>query len=168
MSVSAAECERVFEENWNIGNGFRFMFGTFSDIVFDPRANAAAADFIRSKISQIVTDPETVRKLQPTDYYAKRPICNVDYYESFNQPNVSLVSIKENPIREITPNGVRTGDDQEHELDVLVSATGFEAVDGSYLRMNIRGRRGLSIREHWADGAVSYLAWPPPGSRTSS
>ncbi|WP_233508234.1 flavin-containing monooxygenase [Spongiactinospora gelatinilytica] len=157
MSVSEEERRRVFQENWDKGNGFRFMFGTFSDIATDPAANEAAAEFIRLKIKEIVRDPETARKLSPTDPYAKRPICNEDYYESFNRDNVTLVSIKENPIREITPTGVITEDGVEHPLDVLVFATGFDAVDGSYKRMDIRGRGGLSMNEHWSDGPTSYL-----------
>lgn len=157
MSVSAEERQRVFEENWRIGNGFRFMFGTFCDIAVDPDANEAAAEFIRSKIREIVKDPETARKLTPTDYYARRPICNEGYYESFNRANVTLVGVRENPIREITPRGVVTEDGVEHELDVLVFATGFEAMEGGYRTIDIRGRGGRSIQEHWADGPASYL-----------
>ncbi|WDZ91564.1 NAD(P)/FAD-dependent oxidoreductase [Nocardiopsis sp. HUAS JQ3] len=156
-SVSEEERQRVFQENWDRGNGFRFMFGTFSDIIFDPRANEAAADFIRSKIREIVKDPETARKLQPTDYYAKRPVCNEDYYESYNRDNVSLVSLKETPIREFTPTGIVTEDGVEHELDVVVFATGFEAVEGSYRQMDIRGRGGVTIEDHWGDAPSSYL-----------
>jgi cation diffusion facilitator CzcD-associated flavoprotein CzcO len=157
MSVSEAERQRVFQENWDAGNGFRFMFGTFSDIASDPDANKAAADFIRSKIRGIVRDPETARKLTPTDIYAKRPVCTDGYYETYNRDNVTLVSLKENPIKEMTPNGVLTQDGVEHELDVLVFATGFEAVEGSYNRMDIRGRRGEALRQHWKDGPRSYL-----------
>ncbi|GHC70471.1 cyclohexanone monooxygenase [Nocardiopsis terrae] len=157
MSVSASERQRVFQENWERGNGFRFMFGTFSDLIFDPEANKEAADFIKSKIDEIVEDPETARKLQPTDYYAKRPICNEDYYESYNRENVSLVSLKETPIREITPKGLVTEDGVEHELDVLVFATGFEAVEGSYRQLDIRGRGGVTLEEHWGDAPSSYL-----------
>jgi cation diffusion facilitator CzcD-associated flavoprotein CzcO len=157
MSVSAEERQRVFQENWEKGNGFRFMFGTFSDIAVDPAANEAAAAFIRSKIAECVTDPETARKLTPTDLYAKRPLCNEDYYEVYNRDNVSLVSIQENPISEITPRGVLTEDGTEHELDVLVLATGFDAVDGNYVRMDIRGRGGVTIQRHWQDGPTSYL-----------
>ncbi|MGY2083990.1 flavin-containing monooxygenase [Blastococcus sp. SYSU DS0539] len=156
-SVSAEEQQRVFQENWDKGNGFRFMFGTFSDIAVDPAANEAAAAFIRSKIAETVEDPETARKLTPTDLYAKRPLCNEDYYEVYNRENVSLVSIKENPITEITPHGVLTEDGTEHELDVLVLATGFDAVDGNYVRMDIRGRGGETIQRHWKDGPTSYL-----------
>lgn len=157
MSVSEEERRRVFQEHWEIGGGFRFMFGTFSDIATDPEANEAAASFIRSKIAEIVKDPETARKLTPTDLYAKRPLCNKDYFETFNRDNVSLVDIKEHPITEITPQGVRTADGAEHELDVLVCATGFDAVDGNYTRMNLRGREGRHITEHWRNGPTSYL-----------
>ena len=157
MSVSSGERRRVFQENWDIGNGFRFMFGTFSDIATDEDANKAAADFIRTKIDEIVDDPETARKLMPTDYYAKRPLCNSGYYETYNRDNVALVSIRENPITEITPNGVLTSDGVEHELDLLVFATGFDAVDGQYARMDLRGRGGETIQQHWEDGPTSYL-----------
>ncbi|TKG69228.1 flavin-containing monooxygenase [Prauserella endophytica] len=156
-SVSEEERQRVFQENWDKGNGFRFMFGTFSDIVTSPEANAAAAAFIRSKIAEIVQDPDTARKLTPTGLYAKRPLCNEGYYETFNRDNVELVSIKENPIEEITPTGVRTADGVVHELDVLVLATGFDAVDGNYRNMDLRGRGGRHINEHWTDGPTSYL-----------
>lgn len=157
MSVSEDERNRIFQENWDKGNGFRFMFGTFCDIATDPAANAAAATFIKSKIAEIVKDPETARKLTPEGLYAKRPLCNEGYYETFNRENVTLVSIKENPIEAITPAGVRTSDGVEHELDVIVFATGFDAVDGNYRAMDLRGRGGRHIDEHWAEGPTSYL-----------
>jgi len=157
MSVSPQERQRVFQAAWDKGNAFRFMLETFNDIALDPAANDAAADFIRSKISEIVKDPETARKLMPSGYYARRPVSNEDYYETFNQDNVTLVSLKETPIRQITPAGVITEDGVEHELDLLVFATGFDAFDGTYRQMDIRGRNGLSINDHWRDGAGSYL-----------
>ena len=157
MSVSEEERRRVFQENWDKGNGFRFMFGTFSDIATDPEANAAAAAFIREKIAEVVDDPETARKLTPHDLYAKRPLCNEGYYETYNRANVELVSLLETPIEEITPAGVRTTDGVTHELDVLVFATGFDAVDGNYRAMDLRGRGGRHIDEHWTDGPTSYL-----------
>ena len=157
MSVSEEERRRVFQENWDKGNGFRFMFGTFCDIATNPEANEAAAAFIRSKIAETVKDPETARKLTPTGLYAKRPLCNEGYYETFNRDNVTLVSIEENPIEAITPAGVRTADSVEHKLDVLVFATGFDAVDGNYRSMDLRGRGGRHINEHWGDGPTSYL-----------
>ena len=157
MSVSSDERRRVFQENWDKGNGFRFMFGTFSDIASDPDSNAAAAAFIRSKIAEAVDDPETARKLTPDDLYAKRPLCDQGYYETYNRENVELVSVKENPITEIVPEGVRTADGVVHEIDVLVFATGFDAVDGNYRAMDLRGRGGRHVDEHWTDGPTSYL-----------
>lgn len=157
MSVSAEDRHRVFQEAWDLGLGFRFMFGTFSDIATDPEANEAAAAFIRGKIAEIVTDPETARKLTPTDLYARRPVCDSGYYATFNRENVSLIDINANPITEITPHGIRTDDDVEHELDVLIFATGFDAVDGNYTRMDLRGRGGMSVQEHWRGGPTSYL-----------
>lgn len=162
MGVPPEERQRVFQEVWDAGNSFRFIAGTFRDIISDPEANKAAADFIRAKIAEIVRDPETARKLMPSGYFARRPISNEDYYETFNQDNVSLVDLRETPIAEITPAGVRTADGVEHELDVLVFATGFDAVTGSYNRMDIRGRGGDTIARHWAEHAKSYLGLAVP------
>jgi cation diffusion facilitator CzcD-associated flavoprotein CzcO len=158
MSVSEEERERIFNEAWKVGGGFRFMFETFSDMGVDLAANKAAQDFIRKKIGEIVKDPETARKLMPTELHAKRPLCDAGYYETFNRPNVSLVDIKATPIVEITPNGVKTADGVIHELDVLVFATGFDAVDGNFKRIELRGRKGLRIQDHWKDGSSSYLS----------
>ena len=113
-------------------------------------------NFIRKKIQEIVKDPETARKLTPTGLYAKRPLCDNGYYDTFNRDNVSLVSVKENPIVEITPKGVRTTDG-EYELDVLIYATGFDAVDGNYTKIDMRGRDGITMNEKWADGPTGYL-----------
>lgn len=157
MKVSDAERERIFQENWDRGGGFRFMFGTFCDIATNAESNETAAAFIRAKIKQIVKDPETARKLTPSGLYAKRPLCNEGYFETFNRDNVSLVSIKETPIQRITPTGVMTDDGVVHELDVLVFATGFDAVDGNYRAMDLRGRGGKHINEYWADAPTSYL-----------
>ena len=157
FSVSAEERERIFQSAWNEGGGFRFMFGTFCDIATDEEANEEAAKFVRRKIGEIVQDPEIARKLTPTDLYARRPLCDTGYYETFNRPNVSLVNVKENPIIRVTQQGIVTEDGTLHELDVLVFATGFDAVDGNYVRVDIRGRNGRSVKEHWSDGPTSYL-----------
>lgn len=157
MSVSPEEREAVFQKAWDKGGGFRFMFGTFGDIVTDEQANEAAADFVRAKISAIVDDQETARKLSPTGYYAKRPLCDSGYYAVFNRDNVSLVDVKETPIAEITPHSVKTADGAEHAIDMLIFATGFDAVDGSYTKIDIRGRDGISIKEYWEGGPKSYL-----------
>jgi cyclohexanone monooxygenase len=161
--VTPEQREQIFEDAWNRGNGFYFMFGTFSDLAVSAEANEHAADFIRRKIAQVVKDPEKRRLLTPTLPYAKRPLCNNNYYDVYNQDNVELVSILENPIVEITPTGVKTADGNLHELDVLVFATGFDAVDGNYRRMNMVGRGGETIDEHWADAPTSYLGVATPG-----
>lgn len=157
FSVSPEERERIFEDAWNEGGGFCFMFKTFGDISTNAEANEEAAKFIRRKIAETVKDPETARKLTPTDLYARRPLCDSGFYEAFNRPNVSMVNLTETPIKEVTAAGIVTSDGELHELDVLVCATGFDAVDGNYRRVEIRGRGGESLDEHWTDGPSSYL-----------
>ena len=128
--------EATFEDAWQRGNGFRFMFATFNDISTDPEANEYACDFIRRKIDQIVKDPEKAKKLKPYDVYARRPLCDGNasngqkYFEQFNRPNVDIVDLKETPIEEIEAKGVGTSDGTLHELDVIIFATGFDAVEG--------------------------------------
>jgi cyclohexanone monooxygenase len=157
LSVSEEERRAVYQKAWERGGGFRFMFETFCDIATDEAANETAAAFIRGKIAEVVKDPETARKLTPTDLYAKRPLCDSGYYATFNRDNVSLVDVKANPIAEVTPKGIKTADGVEHELDVLIFATGFDAVDGNYTRIDLRGRNGLTIQEKWKSGPTSYL-----------
>ena len=157
FSVSDEERERIFQEAWDEGGGFQFMFGTFCDIATDEAANEEAAKFIRRKIGEIVKDPETARLLTPTDMYARRPLCDSGFYDAFNRPNVSLVNVRENPIVRMTQEGIVTEDGTLHELDVLVFATGFDAVDGNYMRVDLQGRDGKLINRHWIDGPTSYL-----------
>jgi cyclohexanone monooxygenase len=156
FEVSPEERERIYQRAWDEGGGFRFMFETFNDIATDEAANEEAAKFIRRKIAEIVKDPETARKLTPHDLYARRPLCDTGYFEAFNRANVTLVSVKENPIIRVTQEGIVTEDGTLHKLDILVFATGFDAVDGNYVRTDIRGRNGRSIKEHWVEGPTSY------------
>jgi len=157
FSVSPEERERVLEENWAKGNGFRFMFATFSDITTNEEANEAVCEFIRKKIAQTVKDPEKARKLQPRDWYARRPLCDGGYFQRFNQDNVDVVDLKETPIEEITETGIRTSDGKVHELDVIVFATGFDAVEGNYTRLRIRGRGGENLKDRWTNGPTAYV-----------
>ncbi|KIW64611.1 hypothetical protein PV04_09534 [Phialophora macrospora] len=160
---SPEEREAIFESLWRKGNGFRFMFGGFSDIASDKVANEAACAFIRKKIRQIVKDPEKARKLQPHDYYARRPLCDGGYFEQFNRDNVDVVHLQETPITSITEKGVQTTD-KLYELDVLIFATGFDAIEGNYNRVRIQGRDGVSLKEYWAPtGPTSYLGVSVPG-----
>lgn len=157
MSVSAEERERAFQAAWDEGNAFRFFLGTFADIVVDEAANRSACDFIKRKISQIVQDPEKRRKLTPTELYARRPVCDVGYYEQFNRENVDIVDIAHNPMVEFTANGIKLADGTVHELDVIICATGYDAFDGPYKRINITGRNGLSLKEHWKNGPSTNM-----------
>ncbi|KAL7938463.1 FAD/NAD(P)-binding domain-containing protein [Trichoderma chlorosporum] len=155
MSVSAEERERVFESLWQQGNGFRFMFSSFSDILTSEEANEEACNFIRKKISQTVEDPAKARKLSPNGYYARRPITAPGYYEIFNKDHVDIVDLRETSITEITEQGIRTNDTL-HELDVIIFATGFEVADGNYTTLTVNGPR-QSLKEHWAEKTTSYL-----------
>jgi cation diffusion facilitator CzcD-associated flavoprotein CzcO len=157
MSVPQDERQRVFEENWQLGTGFRFMFGTFADIASNEQANREATRFIEAKIKAIVKDPDTAAKLIPDELYAKRPISINRYYEVYNQANVSLVSLKQTPIAAFTETGVRTADGRVHELDVLAYATGFDTIVGSFKDLEVRGANGLELQAHWKDEATSYM-----------
>ena len=153
------EREQVFEDLWQQGNGVRFMMCGFTDITTSLEANDWVAEFVRRKIRQIVVDPEKARILCPTEYYARRPICGVDYYEQFNRDNVHLVDVKQTPITEVTANAIRVqGKDgvTEHEVDAIILATGFDALDGNYTRLHIQGRAGHTIREHWSKTITSF------------
>ncbi|KAM0415794.1 hypothetical protein ACHAPT_013255 [Fusarium lateritium] len=158
FSVTPQQREHIFEDAWQKGNGFRFMFWTFGDITVNEGANKAAAEFIKKKICQTVKDPEKARKLCPREFYARRPLCDTGYYEQFNRDNVDVVDIKTNPIIEFTPNGLKTAEGKIYELDVVICATGFDAVDGSYTRIAIQGRGGETLKDHWSkNGPTSYL-----------
>jgi len=138
------------------------MFETFGDISTDEAANNAASDFIKAKIREKVKDPEKARKLIPTQLYARRPLCDSGYYEQFNRDNVEIVSLHETPIDRITSEGILTSDGEEHKLDVIIFATGFDAVDGNYTRLAIKGK-GESLKDHWDTmGPTSYLGVSVP------
>lgn len=155
-SVDDSERNAVFERIWNSGGGFQFMFATFNDIGVSSEANEAAAAFIRKKIKAIVKDPAVAELLTPRDLYARRPPCCDNYYETYNRENVSLVDVKSHPIVEITESGVLT-DNAEHEVDVLIFATGFDAVTGNYLKFEQHGHRGISLADRWRERPVDHL-----------
>ena len=163
FSVSKEERDEIYEQAWQKGGGFRFMFETFGDIAVDEAANNAASDFIKRKILAMVRDPEKARKLIPTQLYARRPICDAGYFEQFNRDNVEIVSLQETPIVKFTPKGIVTSDGVEEELDVVIFATGFDAVDGNYTRIAIRGRDGETLKDRWQHrGSTSYLGLSVP------
>jgi cation diffusion facilitator CzcD-associated flavoprotein CzcO len=157
LEVSEQERQEEFEAGWRDG-GHRLLFSGFRDLILDQDANDLAADFVRSKIREIVRDPDTAQRLLPFDHPigAKRPPIDTDYYETYNRDNVSLVDVRSSPIEEITPRGIRTTDD-EFDLDVIVFATGFDAMTGALDKIDIRGRDGLRLRDKWAAGPSTYL-----------
>jgi cyclohexanone monooxygenase len=158
-ALEATEEERraVYEQAWEQG-GFSFFYGSFQDIASDRRANDTASEFIREKIRAIVNDPATAEKLVPVDhpFSSKRALIDTDYFETYNRDNVTLVDIRHSPIQEITPTGIRT-QDGEYDLDVIVFATGFDAMTGAYNRIDIRGRGGAALKTKWAEGPRAYL-----------
>jgi cation diffusion facilitator CzcD-associated flavoprotein CzcO len=127
-------------------------------VIRDPAANEIASDFIRSKIREIVEDPATAEKLCPTDhpFGSKRPPIDTDYFDTFNRDNVTLVDLRSAPFEEITPTGIRTRDGH-HDLDVIVFATGFDAVTGALLRIDIQGAHGVRLADVWRDGPRTLL-----------
>jgi cyclohexanone monooxygenase len=154
--LSTEELEELLEPRWKEG-GFRFR-DTFEDLMVNPETNEKVSEYVRERIREAVDDPDLAEKLVPSDQYygAKRPPLHTDYYETFNRDDVSLADVREAPIERITPVGVRTTD-AEYELDMLVFATGFDAMTGTLLEMDIRGRDGTTLAEKWADGPRTYL-----------
>ncbi|WP_433868701.1 flavin-containing monooxygenase [Saccharopolyspora sp. CA-218241] len=156
LELPAEQVRAELERRWAIG-GTTFT-ATYEATLRDPDANALSAEFVRDKIRATVDDPETAELLCPYDHPigTKRICVDTDYYATYNREHVELVSIRERPISEITPRGVRVGD-REHEFDVLVFATGYDALTGPLTRIDIRGVDGLRLRDKWRDGPRSYL-----------
>jgi len=158
LAVSPEEREAKYEQLWAEEGGFKFLYGSYNDFLTNEDANHTVAEFIRQKIHDIVKDPAVADALSPRDYPygTKRPPIDTDYYETFNRDNVTLVDLRTSPIVEITPRGVRTSE-REYDVDAIVFATGFDAMTGSLLRIDIRGAGGLSLRDKWAHGPHTYL-----------
>jgi cation diffusion facilitator CzcD-associated flavoprotein CzcO len=151
LDETAEERQRVYEEAWEKG-GPAFQL-TYNDLLKNEASNQTIADFLRSKIRNIVKDPDVASKLLPNFYYGtKRPVYDSDYFETYNRENVTLVDLREEPIVEITPKGLRTVE-AEYELDILIFATGYDAMTGPLMRIDIRGKDGVALKEKWANGA---------------
>ena len=163
FEVPKEERLKVYEELW-AAPGFKKWLGNFRDIMTDRVANEDFAEFVRDKIRARVKDPIVAERLVPKDhpFGSKRIPLETEYYEAYNRPNVLLVSIKEDPIERITPKGIKTRD-HEYEFDVIIYATGFDAITGALTRMNIRGQGGESLKDKWANGIRTYLGLQTAG-----
>ncbi len=162
VETSPEEREALYEAAWERG-GLQFR-ATFQDMLVSKEANDTAAYFIRRKIRSIVKDPRTAAILSDIDhpYAAKRPPIDTDYFETFNRPNVSLINVREEPIERISARGIVT-QRGEYAVDIIVFATGFDAMTGPLLRLNIIGRAGVRLRDLWEAGPRNYLGLSVPG-----
>ena len=158
LAVSPEERRRVYEDRWNRG-GFRLFIDSFTDILFDKKANDTVSDFIRDKIKQQVEDPKVADLLCPKNYPygTKRPPLETGYYVAYNRPATRLIDVHSNPIDQITAKGIRLADGTEVEIDTLVLATGFDACTGPLLAMNVTGRNGVKLKDVWEGGPATYL-----------
>lgn len=156
------ERRRVYDEYY--GEGMRMLSSTYFDLMTNPAANATAADYIRDRIRERVTDPEVAELLCPNDhpYGSKRAPLEIGYYEAFNLPHVRLVDAKATPIVRITERGIATTA-EEYEFDVIVLAIGFDIGAGALVRMGVLGRGDRRLTEHWAHGQRAYLGMATHG-----
>ena len=157
LEVSSEERIQQYESLW-AEPGFKKWLSNFYDVMMPGEANEDYAEFVRNKIRERVHDPEVAEKLVPKDHMfgSKRLPCESGYYEVYNQDNVLLVDVREAPIQRITPKGLETAD-ASYEFDVLIFATGYDAVTGSLNRMNIQGLGGETLKDKFADGPRTYM-----------
>jgi len=159
FEVSEAEREERYHSVWfDEDNNLVDMLISYTDLIISKEANDTAAQFVRDRIADIVDDPETAAALQPTDhpFGTKRPCLGTNYYETFNLPHLRLVDVRRSPLAEITEHGLRTAE-EDFAFDVLVFATGFDAMTGALTAVDVRGRGGVSLREKWGEGPRTYL-----------
>lgn len=156
-SVSREERVQLWDELYDMP-GFAIWLRNFVEIFVDEEANAEFSEYIANRIRQRVDDPAVAEKLIPRDhgFGVQRVPMETNYFEVYNRDNVELVDLSESPIERITPAGIRTSDD-EYELDIIVFATGFDAISGAYDRIDIRGVGGATLRDRWRDGPQTYL-----------
>ena len=157
FEVTLEEREAFWEQLY-AERGFGIWQGNFRDILVDRAANAALSEFVARKIRQRVKDPKVAEKLIPKNhgFGTRRVPLETRYYEVYNEPNVVLVDINETPIERITPKGIKTSD-AAYEFDIIIYATGFDAITGSFDRIDFRGVDGLRLKDKWAGGPQTYL-----------
>ncbi len=142
---------------WEAGELFEII-GVFNDVLINRTANEVVADYIRDRIRSIVNDPETAEALCPSDhpFATKRPCLDTNYFATYNLPHVRLVDLRKHPIATITESGIDTVD-EAFEFDAIVYATGFDAMTGALVSVDITGRDGVTLKEKWAHGPTTYL-----------
>jgi len=159
MGVTAPEELRRqrFEDAWEQGELFGIL-GVFADQSINPESNEIVAEMIREKIRSIVHDPETAEALSPRDHYfgTRRPCLDTGYFETYNRPNVRLVNLHKQPIVAITESGIDTTD-ESLDFDAIVFATGFDAMTGALVSVDLEGVDGLTLAEKWTEGPSTYL-----------
>ncbi len=158
LEVSAEERHQMYEQLWQEA-GFKKWLSNFRDIMTNEELNEEYAEFVRNKIRERVNDPVVAEMLVPKDhpFGSKRIPCETNYYEAYNRDNVLLVDVRNAPIERITPNGLRTSDGKDYELDVIIFATGYDAITGALTRIDVRGRGGQTIKDKWTDGPRAHL-----------
>ena len=157
LEATPEERNRVFEEKWAEGGSVSFLYA-YTDLLTNKQANDTASEFVREKIRGIVADLATAELLAPKDHPigTKRLCLDTNYYETYNLPHVTLVDARSAPVEEITPFGLRTTK-ATYELDAIVFATGFDAMTGALLEIDIKTSDGHSLRDKWQDGPLTYL-----------
>ena len=157
LEVPADERDQIYEDKWAEGGSISFLYA-FNDLLTNKAANDTASEFVRQKIRSMVKDQEVAELLAPHTHPmgTKRLILDTNYYETYNRDNVALVDVKSAPIEEITKTGLRTAQ-AGYELDAIVFATGFDAMTGAMLDIDIRVKDGASLKETWSAGPRTYL-----------
>ena len=163
FDVPQEERDAKLEELYH-GPGFSLWLGAYQDVLSDPAANKYVSDFVARKIRERVKDPRIAEMLTPKDhgFGLKRVPLETNYYEVYNQANVSVVDLNVTPITRITPGGIQTTD-ALHEFDVIIFATGFDAIKGSWTRIDIRGSGGVALKDEWEKGVKTYMGLQCPG-----
>ena len=163
IDTSDAQRREFWEKRYH-EPGFGIWFGNYRDVLVSPAANQMLTDFIAGKIRERVEDPAVAELLIPTDhgFGTRRVPMETGYYEVYNQPNVELVDIRRSPITRITPTGIETTEGHR-ALDLLIFATGFDAVTGAFDRVEFRGTQGMTLKEAWGDGPQTVLGVATPG-----
>ena len=154
--ASAESLRQQLEFAW--ARGGYLMLAAYPDVVTDLESNRIVSDWVKEKIRARIKDPELARKLMPQyPMGAKRLCVDTDYFETFNRDNVTLVDLRESALDGFTGNGLQLANGTGYELDAVIFATGFDAMTGALLAVDVRGRQGLSLREKWRDGTRNYL-----------